>query len=551
MTSSEAHQSEARRTLANTSGSVENLDGQSDLVRRVQALRARVQSAGDMVTADKLGHLADRAAAPQGIVVAFVGLFSAGKSSLINALCESQRMATGAVPTTAEVAEVALPGTDGRVTLLDTPGIDSTDDAHQAATEAALYRADVVVLVMDYQHVESDANLEWAYQFSGSGKRLVLVVNQVDKHLEWEIPFATFQSRIERTLDDWEIRYDRLFFTSSHDHPHNQLANFAAWLRELPAGTDSAHNVVLRGEELISEHLAWRFGAQLEDQAQKVREALALPPGVDVLTEVDVTARRSELAARLQELSDKVEAVRQTVQDEFDETLARLLRSIELAQIAPYDTTEKGRRFVESLRPDFRVGWLRAEERTERERNARLTAFREDLAQRAEKYMIWPLKAELREFVAASEWVDEDGTGDIEALAVHLDDGWLRQMVRTGALVSEQYPYQYVKDVVGALKGDLRAQVKAVFERWHTAAQPRLEARLQPMTAERDECERVLGVLDEWLALMGRRQAVAQELRSLLRGDAANSHGTDAPEEDDVSGVDPMSAAGTEVQAQV
>ncbi|MDQ7863141.1 dynamin family protein [Peribacillus frigoritolerans] len=42
--------------------------------------------------------------------------------------------------------------------IMDTPGIDSTDDAHRVSTESALHLADVVFYVMDYNHVQSEVN---------------------------------------------------------------------------------------------------------------------------------------------------------------------------------------------------------------------------------------------------------------------------------------------------------------------------------------------------------------------------------------------------------
>lgn len=138
--------------------------GELTLIDKVKPLIEQFTDAGDSRAVEQLTELAQRGE-DKARVAALVGLFSAGKSTLINALCDSG-LATGAVPTTATVAEVPLPGTDGAVHLLDTPGVDSTDDAHREATEAALYQADAVLLVMDYQHVEADENVELASGFA-------------------------------------------------------------------------------------------------------------------------------------------------------------------------------------------------------------------------------------------------------------------------------------------------------------------------------------------------------------------------------------------------
>ena len=77
--------------------------------------------------------------------------------------------------------------------LLDTPGIDSTDDAHHQSTESALHLADVVFYVMDYNHVQSEVNFAFTKKMKEWGKPLYLIVNMIDKHKEWELPFTQYQ----------------------------------------------------------------------------------------------------------------------------------------------------------------------------------------------------------------------------------------------------------------------------------------------------------------------------------------------------------------------
>ena len=44
---------------------------------------------------------------------------------------------------------------------MDTPGVDSTDDAHRLSTESALHLADLVFYTMDYNHVQSELNFRF------------------------------------------------------------------------------------------------------------------------------------------------------------------------------------------------------------------------------------------------------------------------------------------------------------------------------------------------------------------------------------------------------
>ncbi|WJH34144.1 dynamin family protein [Paenibacillus sp. CC-CFT747] len=174
-----------------------------------------MRQAGDKGNAEKMGELRKKLEEKE-LYVAFCGHFSAGKSSMINKLCGTRLLPSSPIPTSANVvtirhgepsaiihragsegsgaAEERIPleeldaycknGTDiesveihhpipllkGHTALLDTPGIDSTDDAHKMATESALHLADVVFYVMDYNHVQSEMNLVFTKMLKDWGK---------------------------------------------------------------------------------------------------------------------------------------------------------------------------------------------------------------------------------------------------------------------------------------------------------------------------------------------------------------------------------------------
>ena len=85
-------------------------------------------------------------------------------------------------------------------TIMDTPGIDSTDDAHRIATESALHLADLVFYVMDYNHVQSELNFLFTKELTEAGKEVYLVINQIDKHREEELSFLDFQKSVKSLL---------------------------------------------------------------------------------------------------------------------------------------------------------------------------------------------------------------------------------------------------------------------------------------------------------------------------------------------------------------
>src|SRR5690606_15008797 len=82
------------------------------------------------------------------------------------------------------------------VTIMDTPGVDSTDDAHRISTESALHLADIVFYVMDYNHVQSELNFIYTKKLLEYGTNLYLIINQIDKHNESELTFKQFKQSV-------------------------------------------------------------------------------------------------------------------------------------------------------------------------------------------------------------------------------------------------------------------------------------------------------------------------------------------------------------------
>ena len=66
------------------------------------------------------------------------------------------------------------------LSLVDTPGLESVFRTHDEVTRRFLHRADVVVLVMIATQVLTASNLEYLQELKTYGKRVIVVVNQVD-----------------------------------------------------------------------------------------------------------------------------------------------------------------------------------------------------------------------------------------------------------------------------------------------------------------------------------------------------------------------------------
>ncbi|WAH35843.1 dynamin family protein [Alicyclobacillus dauci] len=450
----------------------------------------------------------------QATTVAFCGLFSAGKSSLINALCEVDRLATGAVPTTADVATVALPGTDGQVVLLDTPGVDSTDESHREATMNALYRADVIVLVADYQHVEAEENLELLRSFSDEGKRLLFVVNQVDKHLDFELSFEAFQSHVEEALEDYGIEVEHVFYTSTAPSKYSQLANVRDWLRHLASasGDERLQQVEKRLQEIVVEAVHDVYGDRLEQVLADVSAVFGQEP----LNMEEAQLWLSQEEEREHGLNDELQTQYQADVESRNDLREKWIRQVELAQIAPYETTEKGRVYVESLRPEFKVGFLLAAKKTEQERERRAQDFVEDIASHVQNYLLVPLRNQVAQDLRQVTWGEETFFEDLSRLNVKIDVPYVKSLVKTGALVSSQYPYQYVKDVVARVKRDVLGQLMSMIDNWFAKAKDTFFANHLELQQTIDDIQTRIRELNAYLSVLEERN---RTVRALIAGE--------------------------------
>lgn len=132
-------------------------------------------------------------------LLALIGAFGVGKSSLINALLGEAVLETGPIPTTDQVAILRygesheqLTSPDGTqtvyypsellkpISLVDTPGLESVFARHGERTDAFLHRCDWVVLVMLATRALGASNLEYLASLKQYGKRVLVVVNQAD-----------------------------------------------------------------------------------------------------------------------------------------------------------------------------------------------------------------------------------------------------------------------------------------------------------------------------------------------------------------------------------
>src|SRR5699024_3921279 len=109
--------------------------------------------------------------------------------------------------------------------FLDTPGSGAADEADRLMTESSLHLVDVLYYVTDYNDVQSEVKLYFLKEIQAQGIPIYLIINQIDKHNEAEIPYIEFDQQVKQTFDQWKIQPEFIYYTSALnlDAPHKQM----------------------------------------------------------------------------------------------------------------------------------------------------------------------------------------------------------------------------------------------------------------------------------------------------------------------------------------
>lgn len=230
-------------------------------------------------------------------LMVMAGPFGSGKSSVINALLGEEVMEVGPIPTTDHIV-ILRKGPDiqrtragdvetvfhpspllENLSLVDTPGLESVFRTHDEVTRRFLHRADVVVLVMIATQVLTASNLEYLQELKAYGKRVIVVVNQVDvlepDEREQVREFVLEQARLHLGIEPkvWlvsarqamaaqqetprdEILWDESGFADIEDYIRRTLGNVERFRQKLETPVQICQNVTKTALALVQEQQA-------------------------------------------------------------------------------------------------------------------------------------------------------------------------------------------------------------------------------------------------------------------------------------------------------
>ncbi|WP_202903297.1 dynamin family protein, partial [Gorillibacterium massiliense] len=495
---------------------------------RLREMSQLMNREGDVENAGRLKEVADKAG-DEALHIAFCGHFSAGKSTLINRLCGTDLLPSSPIPTSANVVTIRegspgariqrrneegelwyddiplseldqacrngadiesveitfpLPLFDQKTVFLDTPGIDSTDDAHKRATESALHLADVVFYVTDYNHVQSDMNFSFTKRLQDWGKPVYIIVNQVDKHREEELAFEDYRYQVEKAFASWGIYPEGILYLTlkEAEHPLNEWDNLLVLIKDLVniAGPLKERSSVYSTREIIGDHLERREAAMADWVEQLIADS-GLPDAEETAVEETGELRRADRLSRVEWWVDQLEVEEARLFTEEErlreegEAPYQLWKKesdtlIDNANLIPAQTRDMAARYLESRQSGFRVGLFGGGSKAEKERENRLSALLSAFTANVKAYLEWHLQDYLKKAAERMGWKDEELSQVIDEMHEGIGADWLAERVLPGAVASGEYTLTYSRLI--------DADAKAAYRRRAAAALARIRALL-------------------------------------------------------------------------
>lgn len=457
--------------------------------------------------------------------IAFCGHFSAGKSTMINRVVGENILPSSPIPTSAnlvkvrsgedfakvyfkkgkprlylapydyslvknyckdgdQISEIEISYSNTtlpqNITIMDTPGIDSADDAHRIATESAIHLADLVFYVMDYNHVQAELNFLFTKELTEAGKEVYLIINQIDKHREEELLFSDFKASTLASFSAWGVKPAGIFYTSMKEdyHSHNQFSELRQFLDERIAGKDKylVQSIFRSLKKITKDYL----------QQKRMDKELSLQPVHEILHHVSEGDRKKipEDFLRAQTELDVAEKGIEKTKTTFDEEIEKILAN---AYMMPFETRALAEAYLEARQPEFKAGFLFAKQKTEVERSARLDRFYKDILTKTKAQIEWHFREYFIRFLKEQSIDHPELQKRLQNFSIDFPITLLEEAVKPGAGFSGTYVLQYSNDVADEIKRTARNQVSllktTIFDRLEAENRQKINLAIEKFQA--------------------------------------------------------------------
>lgn len=530
---------------------MENRMDRELLLQRLAALHVKVEEAGDHVNARKILDILHKVH-DEEYMIGFFGHFSAGKSSLLNYLFSTDLLPTSPIPTSANVVKLSTGGpkayitltngdvieleppfhmkdfqrycTDGEqiqlvelrhpidripegVALFDTPGIDSTDNAHRLATESILHLADCLFYVMDYNHVLSELNFTFTKLLQERGLKLYWIINQIDKHQEQETSFDQYKQHIDQAIERWGIQPVKIFYTSVHHRsfPHNELQKLEMTLAQMMRNRqmsilEHANRAV---QYILHEHEKW-----LEEQDEQ------LETEETTLSEEEIKHVEQKYAS----LCAEKEALEGLISRWIQETEQGLQKILYNSSLMPYETRELAKAYLESTQPNYKVGFFASRKKTDEERDRRLQALYEDVKGRVKAQLDWHIKSLIQQQFEQLSIHNPEVMNTIQNWEVTLGQDIFVQAVKKDAHISGDYLLNYTKEVVETIKQWYRRHALQLLDEVKKAIELQNRSKIQEIVDHLKQIEPTIQKIESVRKAKQHRKEQIEQLQQVMKG---------------------------------
>lgn len=524
-----------------------------ELLARIVTLHNIFLQNQDIETAKKAQQLVDKLMKGE-FSIAFCGHFSAGKSTMINRLIGEDLLPSSPIPTSANLVKVksgeeyakvffkkGIPRLypapynydkiktyckDGdqiesieishktdrlpkNTCIMDTPGIDSTDEAHRLATESALHLADLIFYVMDYNHVQGELNFLFTKELTKMGKDVHLIINQIDKHREEELTFVHYKKSVKDSFASWGVYPKEIFYTSLREknHPYNDFVRLESYITDkLKNGNEYLTTSIYHSlNQLIEEHS--NFLSQRDD-----REIQRFEKILSNLSERE----RNTLPIRLEEKKKELSQMTFYLENRERDLMANVENILKNAYLMPYETRELARNYLEARQPEFKVGLFFSKKKTEQERQKRLEVFYSNLKEKVTSQLDWHIKNLLNQII------EKDGINELDittfALEFHvkIEPKIIEETVKLGARLSGDYVLHYTEDLANTVKQIAKREILSFKEMYVNALHKRVAEKMELLEKEIAHLDNLHSAYTQKNLILEKQQTLYNEMKNKL-----------------------------------
>lgn len=359
---------------------------------------------------------------------------------------------------------------------MDTPGIDAADDADRIMTESSLHLVDVMFYVMDYNHVQSEVNLQFLQSIQKKQIPFYVIINQIDKHDETELSFQQFKQSIELTFQQWNVLPENIFYTSliDKDVKHNQFKEVQETISNIMnQKTRTIQHSVHQVLENHRKYLNHTYESKLDGKVNEID----LNDGLEEMYELNL---------KLNHLQNEVPEFESKYNQELKSTLNN-------AYIMPAVLRDKAHDFLESQQSNFKIGLFGSKKKTSFEKEKRLAEFLHPLQENIEASIQWKLREKFAGLIKEYEITEESIKQHIQSLKLDYGEKDLIQLINTGAKVNGDYVLNYTKEVANDIKtkyrkkaSQLLTEIKQSIEKRNSEKESKLKERLSKLEYIRD-----------------------------------------------------------------